>query len=111
MGLSFTFKINWDAFWENQQSNPNCELAFKYRDKTYILLHTDYKWIIAEYDDCVYETGNVLAECSEKLYGHKDYHNQDNWYDSIQKCYEVLNTPCFSGQSFKDIIDDIVFEA
>ena len=66
---------------------------------------------LAKYDDNNFITGDVLAECSEENYGHADYHNKDNWDDFMNKCYEVLNVPCFSGKSFKDIIEDVVFES
>jgi len=111
MGLSFTLKMSWDEFWDGQQSNPNCELAFQYENETYILLNEKYRWLIAKYDDNNFITGDVLAECCEENYGHADYHNKDNWDDFMNKCYEVLNVPCFSGKSFKDIIEDVVFES
>ncbi len=110
MGLSYGLKLTWAEFWDGQENNPNNEFTFLYNNRCYILLHTDYKWVIAEYSGDTGDIGRILTSATEMNPGHKDYHNQANWDDMISKCFAVLTVPVFDGRSFRDVIDDIVFE-
>ena len=110
MGLSYGLKLTWSEFWNGQENNPNNEFTSLYKDNCYILLHTEYKWMIAEYSGDTGDIGKTLASTTEKNPGHKNYHNQSNWDDMISKCLAVLSAPIFDGKSFRDVIDDIIFE-
>ena len=110
MGLSYGLKLTWDEFWAGQENNPNSEFTFLYNGNCYILLHTEYKWIIAEYTGDSAEIGRQLASASEINPGHKNYYDQANWDDMISKCYAVLTAPIFDGKSFRYVIEDIIFE-
>ena len=104
MGLSYGLKLTWSEFWNGQENNPNNEFTFLYKDNCYILLHTEYKWMIAEYSGDTGDIGKTLASTTEKNPGHKNYHNQSNWDDMISKCLAVLSAPIFDGKSFRDVI-------
>jgi hypothetical protein len=90
MGLSYGHKLTWDEFWNGQENNPSNEFTFLYNGNCYILLHIEYKWVIAEYTGDSAEIGRILASAVETNPGHKNYHNQANWDDMISKCYTVL---------------------
>ena len=100
----------WEEFWNGQENNPNNELTFLYNGNSYILLHIEYKWIIAEYLGDSDDIGKILSSATETNPGHMNYHNQENWDDMISKCYTVLTEPVFDGKSFRDVIKDIIFE-
>lgn len=110
MALSYKVKLSWEEFWDNQRSNPNCELAFKYNSATYILLHKDYVWEIAEYNDKNGSVGKVLVAFCEENKDGADYKKDAIWNDCIQQCYNCLTAPVFSDKSFKDIINNVQFE-
>ncbi len=110
MGLYFIVQMTWEDFWYQQQVNPYNELAFMYNNKCYILLHCDYAWMISEYNPDTYDVGKTLAIEYEKNPGHKNYHGDANWNDMVDTCYRVLTLAIFGKKSFKDIIEDIIFE-
>lgn len=49
MALSFDIRLTWEQFWEDQQNNPNCELAFLYEGKIYYLYYETYQKRYGEY--------------------------------------------------------------
>lgn len=120
MDISFGVKMTWEQFWDCQESGPWCELAFKYKDETYILQQDCYYngekhplWFIAKYDVDVRgceEYDVVLGKVFEEMSDCLDYANDDKWKDSLNTCYKLLNLPLFDGKSFREIIDDIEFE-
>lgn len=110
MGLLFKVQMTWDEFWIHQQTNPYNELAFMYNNKCYILLGENYAWMISEYNPDTYDVGKTLAIEYEKNPGHRNYHKDENWNDMIDTCYRVLTSDIFDKKSFKDIIENIIFE-
>lgn len=121
MDISFGGKVSWEQFWFEQENSPLCELAFKYKDETYILQHDCYYcgekhplWFIAKFDGSVLnceEYDMVLSKVFEEMSDCLDYaDNDDKWKDSLDTCYKLLNLPLFDGKSFREIIDDIEFE-
>lgn len=110
MALSYTVKLSWNEFWDSQQKNHNCELVFKCNSAIYILLHENYTWEIAEYNDETYEVGKVLVAFEMKYNRNADYRKDEVWDDAMQQCYKCLTAPVFNGKSFKDIIESILFE-
>jgi len=43
MALSFNIRLTWEQFWDNQQNDPNCQLAFLYEGKIYYLYYETYQ--------------------------------------------------------------------
>ncbi len=110
MALSYKVRLSWNEFWDCQQSSPNCELVFKYNSAIYILLHENYTWEIAEYNDETYKVGKVLVAFEMKHNHNADYRKDEVWNDSMKQCYKCLTASVFNGKSFKDIIENVLFE-
>jgi len=119
MALSFNIRLTWEQFWDNQKNNPNCQLAFLYEGKIYYLYYETYQkkiWGIYESginpECCGREAfGKCLVENYDELQKHHRHPTNEEWKSSMDSCYKVLTTPIWSGKSFKDVIDSILFES
>lgn len=104
------YKMTWKQFWEGACSSPSNYLCFYLDGIHYQIRHGDYCWHIELYSgDEAFGAGEILS-VKESKYGHRDYHSQENWDDMLKALYILCTTPCFGGKSFKDSIEDILFE-
>ncbi len=121
MAISFGIKLTWEQFWDDQQNNPNCELAFLLNGRVYYLYYDSLQkrgWGIYEAgknSECrgINAFGKCLTPLSNEIhrsYKHKQP-NQEDWQTFIDSCYKVLTAPIWDGKSFKESIDDILFES
>lgn len=121
MAISFGIKLTWEQFWDDQQNNPNCELAFLLNGRVYYLYYDSMQkrgWGIyeaGENSDCrgINAFGKCLTPLSNEVHrSHKHKQpNQEDWQTFIDSCHEVLTVPIWNGKSFKESIDDILFES
>jgi len=119
MAISFNVRLNWNAFWENQKNNPNCELAFMFDGQSYCLCYSGdplKKWgIYKSNNGCACRGESSFSECLveqyDKIQEHHSIPTEDEWQSVIDSCYKVLTTPVWDGKSFKDVIEYISFES
>lgn len=119
MALSFDIRLTWEQFWENQQDNPNCELAFFYNGKIYYLCYETNQtraWKIYEAgvvpeDRGTESFGKCLKVNCDKIQKHHGYLTEEEWMSTIDSCYKLLTTPIWNGKSFKDEIEKMFFES
>jgi len=118
MALSFNIRLTWKQFWNEQQNNPNCELPFLYDGKIYFLHYETYQkkvWGIYEAGEdpsCrgLESFGKCLAENYDEIQNHHNHPTDEEWKSALNSCYKVLTTPIWNGNSFKDVIENIIFE-